>query len=308
MFFSPPDDSSTFTRTVVQQVPDVAGIYLDSSGALTSTSRNGHVRSGDGGEYDLGQKVIATATSAAGVLAVATADGILLLVGSGSPPVKINLEDPKDIVVMAISPDGKLLATGNSRGQLVVWDISDPGRPEIVLPHMQMQAAPVTAVTFSPDGRFLAAGDTSGLLLLWSPDPSIANRTLIVPTPTIRPVTALSFSPSNTGELVIGDTSGTVSFMQIVRGGEGVPLMAVPKTTARLQQGAITSLAYSADGKLVVVGGRSGTTVLFPGGNRSPESLDTGPVVAVSFSGGHASDKFAVATTAGDVEIWSWNT
>ncbi|WP_435613515.1 nSTAND1 domain-containing NTPase [Streptomyces sp. bgisy159] len=99
---------------------------------------------------------------------------------------------------VAFSPDGRTLATGNSRGTITLWNATDPH-------HLTRRGSPLTvpggslwSVAFSPDGRTLAAaGHTDdGTISLWNvTDPDH-------PTPIGRPLTVqtgivavLAFSP-----------------------------------------------------------------------------------------------------------------
>ncbi|MFF9018149.1 WD40 repeat domain-containing protein [Streptomyces sp. NPDC014870] len=99
---------------------------------------------------------------------------------------------------VAFSPDGRTLATGNSRGTVTLWNATDPN-------HLTRRGSPLTvpggsmwSVAFSPDGRTLAAaGHTdSGTINLWNvtdPDhPTPIGRPLAVETGFVA---VLAFSP-----------------------------------------------------------------------------------------------------------------
>ncbi|WP_437076326.1 WD40 repeat domain-containing protein [Streptomyces sp. enrichment culture] len=99
---------------------------------------------------------------------------------------------------VAFSPDGRTLATGNSRGTVTLWNATDPH-------HLTRRGSPLTvpggslwSVAFSPDGRTLAAaGDTeSGTIHLWDvtdPDhPTAIGLPLTVETGFVA---VLAFSP-----------------------------------------------------------------------------------------------------------------
>lgn len=63
---------------------------------------------------------------------------------------------------MALSADGKLLATGRSDGTVALWDVA-ARKQLIVFPHKRI----AEAVAFSPDCTTLAVGTGDGQLVLW---------------------------------------------------------------------------------------------------------------------------------------------
>ena len=89
-------------------------------------------------------------------------------------------EHPGRIEAMALSPDGRWLATGNADQLARLWDLSVANaEPKILKGH----AGEIWAVTFSPDSRWLATGsdnandlgqDSKGkyLVILWDLKPS----------------------------------------------------------------------------------------------------------------------------------------
>src|SRR5262249_3342304 len=65
--------------------------------------------------------------------------------------------------VIALSPDGRILAAARSDSILQLWDL-DSGKE---LSHRTGEQTRVTALAFSPDGRSLAAGHEDGSILIW---------------------------------------------------------------------------------------------------------------------------------------------
>ena len=55
---------------------------------------------------------------------------------------------------VAISPDGKIAATGTEDHTIVLWDLATGKKLAAYTGH----SGPVHAVAFSPDGKFLATG------------------------------------------------------------------------------------------------------------------------------------------------------
>jgi WD40 repeat protein len=64
---------------------------------------------------------------------------------------------PKPIRSLAISPDGRLLATGDEGGAVRIWEL--PGGALRATLQAQPLNAWISVLAFSPDGKTLVSGD-----------------------------------------------------------------------------------------------------------------------------------------------------
>lgn len=83
-------------------------------------------------------------------------------------------KQPGAIESVALSPDGKTLIAGNSRGIVTVWDLETDTadyRPMHVAEETGLESVfeQVTAVAISPDGTWMASGGWSKRVCLWEP-------------------------------------------------------------------------------------------------------------------------------------------
>jgi eukaryotic-like serine/threonine-protein kinase len=173
---------------------------------------------------------------------------------------------------VAFSPDGTTCASSHQDGVIVLWDPAS-GRPRGTL---NGHRYPVTSLAYSPDGKYLASGseaprETSnirGELLLW--DSLTGNALSVFLTPS-GSISSLDFSPD-------GRTLATV--INPAKGASEVKFWEIPSGTLRHTislpaPGTPSSVAFSADGRTVVIGRHDGTISL--------RDAATGQVLETSF-------------------------
>ena len=68
------------------------------------------------------------------------------------------------ILAVAVSPDGRVFATGGDRGQLRIWSLP----LGVQISQLETHANSITSVAFSPDGSQLAAANVDGSVGLWA--------------------------------------------------------------------------------------------------------------------------------------------
>jgi WD40 repeat protein len=68
---------------------------------------------------------------------------------------------------VAISPDGKLLASGEADGTVRAWNPATSQSVGAPFPTGTGPAGSVNVLAFSPDGKLLASGGDDGTVRLW---------------------------------------------------------------------------------------------------------------------------------------------
>lgn len=192
-------------------------------------------------------------------------------------------------VCAALSPDGKLLATGDDKHDVRLWE---PTGKHLL--KLTGHNAEVVAVVFSPDGKTLASADTVGQFNLW--DPASGKRLIgwRGKEPCVRSIvfTADSkglISASSDSDDLLSAKSHRICLWDTATGAEVRQFGVRPSEVA--------SLAISRDGKLLASGGNDALVRLWDvrSGNPSPsfdghrvaaESLAFHPDGTTLFSGG----------------------
>jgi WD40 repeat protein len=91
----------------------------------------------------------------------------------------------------AVSPDGRLLASGQHGGEIILWDLQR--RKRLGAP-LGGHHGTVTSLAFSPDGRTLASAGDDKSVVLWAVDGRQASR-MVAFNEHAYPVQSVAFSP-----------------------------------------------------------------------------------------------------------------
>ena len=143
-------------------------------------------------------------------------------------------------------------------------------------------AAPVAAVTFSPDRALLVSADRDGTARVWDLGGAKPGPRGDVPR-TGEPVRTLACAPNSRLLAVAADALGG-----LVRLFDISDKKPAPGVTLRGARGAVTAVAFSADGKLIAGGGEDGTLRLwepgpgFRGDARAMLAGHTKPITAAA--------------------------
>jgi RNA polymerase sigma factor (sigma-70 family) len=151
-----------------------------------------------------------------------------------------------DVSCMALSPDGKTLATTVNRNDIntsvYLWDAATLTPKAVQQGHTQQ----IVAAAFSPDGQIIATSGLDRTVRLWEPRAGILIRTIETPT---NASPSLLFTPDGK-TLVTGNGSsatGEVRFWDVETGKETRKFKAAPKGPIHL--------AMSPDGQRVFTSG-----------------------------------------------------
>ena len=114
------------------------------------------------------------------------------------------IEDENSVFVLAFSPDGTRLASGNRDTTVHLWDITD--KTELIT--LRRHTNEPTELAFSPDGKVLASGGADKRVQLWD---TTTGKSIGTCTGHISAISGLAFSPDGK-TLASGSSDGTIRF------------------------------------------------------------------------------------------------
>jgi WD40 repeat protein len=149
---------------------------------------------------------------------------------------------------VAISPDGRLVASGFLYEGIKVWEV-DSGVP---LRSLRGHTASVNSIAFSPDSQWLASGSRDRTIKLW--DVYAGHEISTLDAQDCGEVRAVTFSPDGLW-LASGSTDSLVRLWRVVTGREVQPMKG--------HQGPVTSTVFSPDGRYIASGSLDRTLKLW---------------------------------------------
>jgi WD40 repeat protein len=142
------------------------------------------------------------------------------------------------ITDMAVSPNGKLLASGDLKGTLKIWDM----RTGKELATLAGHDSPVSPLVFSADSKRLASTDNQAVIRLWDMDTPKEIENWY--SGTIK-VSSMAFSPDGK-QLAVGGWRGKIIVWQLN------PRKELAAWTGHSDD--VNTVAFSPDGKLIATG------------------------------------------------------
>jgi WD40 repeat protein len=228
------------------------------------------------------------ACPAALLMAVAGADGRIQLNDRQKGPHELRAHD-KPIFALAVTADGKLLASGSEDRTIKLWDVATSRERRTLTGH----TGAVRALAFSPDATTLASAGDDGSVRLWDVATGQGRASWKAHTGKVR---ALAFSGDGR-QLASGGDDKSIKLWDLSRAPEGV---AVLDYTA-----GVLALAFAADGKLLASGGEDRMIRLWDPATRESRGVCSGHGAAVGAVGFSPDGKTLVSGSEdGSAKLW----
>jgi WD40 repeat protein/transcriptional regulator with XRE-family HTH domain len=234
-----------------------------------------------------------------------TAEAVSSLLDATADPPATRMLGPAgtEMLSVALSRDGALLAAGSDNGTVRLWSLARPGHPLLLAAPMRM-AGPVSSLTFSPNGSVLAIS-AGGAVALWNvSDPR--RPALAATIPAARGVTLNTVAYSPDGQtLATADAHGDVYLWDTADPRHPAPRGAPLEAGA----GQVNAVGFSPDGGILAAGGANGHVRLWflANDDARPAAIAVlnGPangINAIAFS----PDSRTLAAAGNDSRVWLW--
>jgi WD40 repeat protein len=209
---------------------------------------------------------------------------------------------------IAFSPDGSILASGNSEDTILLWDVSSPESPKQLGEPLTVHSDWVRSVAFSPDGKILASASQDNTIILW--DVSDPEKPHQIGQPMLGQgheldINSVAFHPN--GQML---ASGSSDGMIILWYPDAIDQPAQLEQSLFGHLSYVYDVAFSPDGKILASGSYDKTIILWdvsspdrPVQLGKPLSGHLDAVYCVAFS----PDGNILASGSGDGAIILWD-
>ena len=193
-----------------------------------------------------------------------------------------------EVRCVAFSPDGKMLATGSMDRSVKLWDLAGGSEVKTLKGH----EGEIYSLAFSPDGKTLASASNDATVRLW--DIQLALEPVSIKAADVM----VALSPDSAKPSFASYSGGTVKLRDAVTG--------QPFASFARQSGAVTSAAFSPDGKIIATGDLRGSVKLWDTASQKEVTTVKAHATIVS-SLAFAPDGQTLATASHDQTAKVWD-
>jgi WD40 repeat protein len=191
----------------------------------------------------------------------------LLTVVGERATVVLSIHDPRHPVMtftaslpagLAVSPDGRVVASGSDGSTVDLWGLSKPSHPAL----LAKLDDPGSLIAFSPDGQLLAVGGHDDVTRLWDVgDPADPKQRASLTGQSLG-IDAVAFSPDGT-TLATGAGDGTIQLWNVTD-----PIRPTQRARLTGHTASIVGLAFSGDGHTLASASADGAALASDGSSK----------------------------------------
>ncbi len=204
---------------------------------------------------------------------------------STRPKLVVQTGHSWEILSLAFSPDGKILASGSRDQTVKLWDVATGAELRTF-----QGKSDIFAIAFSPDGKILAIDD-GGTVTLWDVSKGVELRTIEA-----NSVNTIAFHPD--GKIIAaGTASGAVELCDVLTGRSLLTLK---------EDSGVFSLAFGQEGKILGSGSYNGVVKLWDVSTGAILQTFKGQFQINSIVFGDSGDVLVSDHASGDTMIRIW--